>query len=130
MRSEIRCNLLHGTEEVLVVDAEKAVLELCERLIVSLGYNVISAATPESAIGYFAADPDYFDLVITDFSLLHLKGGQLSTIISEIRPNLPIILHTGSGEPAYQTGVIRKVIQKPASIHHLAAAIREVLDNE
>ena len=128
MDGKQKIGALCGKEKILLVDTDIAIWEMCQLLLESLGYRVISASTPEKAIGYLAAEPDAYDLVITDTSLLEVNGDKLSQAIDKICPHLPVILHTAITPPAYPPDALRQVIQRPAFIPDLAAAVRGVLD--
>jgi len=128
MDGKQKIGALCGKEKILLVDTDIAIWEMCQLLLESLGYRVISASTPEKAIGYLAAEPDAYDLVITDTSLLEVNGDKLSPAIVKICPHLPVILHTAITPPAYPPDALRQVIQRPAFIPDLAAAVRGVLD--
>ncbi len=117
-----------GTEKVLLVDDEPSVRKLSRRLLSSLGYTVVAVPTPEAAIGHFAADPDDFELVITDMSTLEISDGELHLVISTMRPGIPILLHTGGIVSGYGGGVIRGVLQKPSSLKDFARVVRGILD--
>jgi DNA-binding NtrC family response regulator len=129
MSAKQKQRLPGGTEKILVVDDEASIRKLIRRLLCELGYTVVAVPTPEAANGRFAADPGYFDLVITDMSTLEVSEGRLNSVISAMRPEIPIILHTGGLPPDDPNGIIRRVIQKPASRLDLARAVRGVLDS-
>lgn len=38
---------------------------------------------------------EHFDLVVTDYSMPRMNGGQLAMALRQIRPHLPILLATG-----------------------------------
>jgi DNA-binding NtrC family response regulator len=82
----------------------------------------------------FTADPDAFDLVITDMTMPKMTGDRLARKILEIRPDMPIILCTGyserlTEEQARQIG-IKGFAYKPIPINDLAKLIRKVLEEE
>jgi len=118
-----------GREKILLVDDEPLVRKLSRQLLRSLGYTVVAVPTPEAAMAHFAADPDSFDLVITDMSTLEISAGGLNRVISTMRPGMPILLHTGGIASGGDDGVIRRVLQKPASLKDFARAVRGVLDS-
>ncbi|MFP4531045.1 MAG: response regulator [Desulfobacterales bacterium] len=128
MDANQRHRLPGGIEKILVVDDEASIRKLIRRILESLGYTVVPVATPEAAIGFFASDPDYFDLVITDMSTLEVRDGRLNSVISTMRPGIPTLLHTGVMPPAYANGVISGVLQKPASRLDFACAVRSTMD--
>lgn len=121
-----------GPERILLVDDEPAILEITSRLLKTLGYKVTKAPGGPEAWEIFEAQPDAFDLVITDQIMPDLPGIALAQKIARTRPGLPIILFTGYSRPisadrAKRCG-IRGYIMKPITRHEVADTIRLVLD--
>jgi signal transduction histidine kinase/CheY-like chemotaxis protein len=101
-------------ETILFVDDERPLVLLGEEMLAAIGYEPIGFDGSSAALAAFRADPDRFDLVLTDEMMPEMTGCELAIAVHEIRPELPIILMTG------YTGYIPS--------HHLqAAGIREVL---
>ena len=99
-----------------------------------MGYEVATETDSLAALERFKADPEQFDLIITDMTMPKMTGDRLSQEILKIRPDMPIILCTGysnriSEEKAQELG-IRKYIEKPIEMVNLARSVREVLDGE
>jgi PAS domain S-box-containing protein len=122
-----------GSERVLLIDDEVAVVETVKSILEKLGYRVKGYTDPQEAFDEFAANIDDFDLVITDMSMPFLTGEELSKQMLKIRPDIPIVLCTGYSDQfdaarAYVLG-IKKFLMKPMEISHLATNIREVLDD-
>ena len=97
-----------------------------------LGYQVEVRLNLVEALELFRANPDQFDLVITDMTMPKMTGDQLVREILRIRPDMPIIISTGfhekiDQEKAKQVG-IRQYIEKPINRSILAKVVREVLD--
>jgi len=121
-----------GTESVLFLDDEKALVEMGKQLLERLGYTVVGRSSSIEALEAFRAQPDKFDLVITDMTMPHMTGDALARELMRIRPAIPIILCTGfseqiSEEKAAAMG-IKGYIMKPLVIRELAQAIRKALD--
>ena len=121
-----------GKERVLFVDDETALIELGERILVYLGYQVTTRTSSVEALELFRANPDAFDLVITDYTMPNMTGGELAKHILAIRPDMPIVLCTGfsevfTEEKAKALG-IGGYVMKPISINDLARICRSVLD--
>ncbi|MCJ8498979.1 hybrid sensor histidine kinase/response regulator [Desulfatitalea alkaliphila] len=121
-----------GTEHVLVVDDEPAVLNAIGQTLQRLGYTVTRHTVPLAALDQFRARPEAFDLLITDMSMPQMNGHQLAREILRIRPDLPVILCTGysnliTDETAFQTG-IRAFATKPIAKKELAITVRDTLD--
>jgi len=103
-------------------------------MLEQLGYRVKAVASGQEALEVFRADPEAFDLVISDQTMPGMTGAELAREMLETRPDLPIILYTGYSsriDPAKAEKLgVRRLIYKPLNLHLIATAIREVLDGE
>jgi len=79
---------------VLVVDDDKAVLKSTVRMLDCLGYPTASAESGTEALRVLASNQE-IDLVLADFAMPEMSGGELAKVIRAMRPTLPIILITG-----------------------------------
>jgi len=123
--------LPRGTERVLLLDDEEVQVQSVKSMLQKLGYAVVALTDGREALTQLRADPQAFDLVITDQTMPHLTGVMLADEILRIRPGLPIILCTGFSEAvdakeAYALG-IRGFLVKPYSVREMAEAIRRAL---
>jgi len=121
-----------GNERILFIDDEKAVLDMVKQILKSLDYEIIVCQSPIEALNSFKAQPEKYDLIITDQSMPHMTGANLAKEIMSIRPNIPIILCTGyseiiSEEKAKAIG-IKAYLMKPIVKSEFAKTIRDVLD--
>ncbi|MFZ5772496.1 MAG: ATP-binding protein [Thermodesulfobacteriota bacterium] len=131
-REEVEEILQRGSERILLVDDEAAIVSLQKNTLAALGYHVTATTDSRIALSYFQSAPDGFDLIITDQTMPSLCGTELAGEIQGLRPDMPIILCTGCGsavseEKARQAG-IRKLVYKPFGGRQLARLVREVLD--
>jgi len=122
-----------GTERILFVDDEPAVLEMTRQVLQRLGYDVVAAAGGSEALKAFTREPQRFDLIITDQTMPDLTGIEIAKKMLKMRKDMPIILITGysetlSKERALAAG-IREFLMKPLSKETLAGTVRRVLDN-
>ena len=69
-------------------------------MLESLGYEVVAGTDSREALEVFRAQPERFDLVITDQTMPQLTGDKLAREILRLRPEMPIILCTGMGSAA------------------------------
>ena len=121
-------------ECILLVDDEEAIVHFTRAMLEQLGYTVCSMTSSIDALMTFKADPERFNLVITDQTMPSLTGMQLASNILGIRPGVPIILTTGfsetlTPEAALSQG-ISQYVEKPFTKNTLAAAIRRALLHE
>ena len=87
-----------GSEQLLVVDDDQAIAFVTKTVLENLGYTVSAQTNGGEALTLFRAAPDHFDLVITDLVMPGLTGTELAAELHHVRPGLPIVLTTGTGE--------------------------------
>ena len=123
-----------GSERILFVDDEESMVNLNHQRLERLGYLVKSTTKPLEALEWFKAEPDGFDVIITDMTMPRMTGDRLTKEILTIRPQMPVIICTGysermSAKKAKAFGV-SKYIEKPIDLRNLASSLREVLDEK
>ena len=120
-----------GNETVLFVDDEPALVNIGSQLLGRLGYNIVTCTKSTEALAMFRADPERFDLVVTDMTMPNLTGIELAGQITAIRPDIPIILCSGYEGPYSQKKAkemgIKAFVMKPIDIFSMAKLIREVM---
>lgn len=120
-----------GAGHILFVDDEDALVQLGTNLLSSLGYSVMATTSSTEALVWFQANPDAFDLVITDQTMPHMTGEALARAMLALRPDLPVILCTGfsramTEDQAKRLG-IRAYLTKPISMRDLAKHVHHLL---
>jgi PAS domain S-box-containing protein len=123
-----------GTERILLVDDEKAAVDVIQAMLERLGYEVTARTSSIEALEAFRNGPDGFDLVITDMTMPNMTGKDLAKKLMSIRPGIPIILCTGFSEKIDERNAeemgISAYIMKPIVMREFADTIREVLGNK
>jgi len=121
-----------GTETVLVVEDEPALLDLTTRSLKALGYRVLAAATPAEAIALVAGRTGPLDMLVTDVVLPGMNGRSLAERLIANVPNLKFLLVSGYPDGVTGSGSVLDAhlyfLQKPFTPNALAAKVREVLD--
>jgi len=121
-----------GYENILLVDDEEQAIKLARKVLIKLGYNVHARTSSLEALALFRSKPESYDLVITDMTMPHLTGIDLTQALMDIRPNIPIILCTGFSvmidEAKAKALGIRAFVMKPIMKRKMARIIRQVLD--
>ncbi len=116
---------------ILFIDDERLLRELMYEMLTEMEYEVKLEETGAEAIKTFAACPGRFDLVLTDLMMLGMRGDEIAERIRSIRPDLPIIVITGTPanltpDRAKAVGIC-KIVGKPLTKAELSAEIREAL---
>lgn len=121
-----------GDERILFVDDEIPIAKLGKLSLEQLGYGVTAETDPTRALERFKANPEAFELIITDMTMPKMTGDTLAREVTKIRPNMPVLLCSGLGdketkEKALKSGV-KAFIDKPTDKGKLARTVRAVLD--
>jgi len=123
-----------GKGHILVVDDEKPIVDMLKAMLLRLGYDITETYSSHDALRTFSAQPNNFDLVISDLTMPHMTGIDLTKEILRIRPDTPIILCTGFSEPVDEDRSkllgIREFLMKPVAMRDLAAAVNRILAGE
>ena len=118
-------------ERILIIDDEAPMALLGKRILERLGYLVDAHTVPADAITALLAEPNGFDLVLTDLSMPGMSGTDLAEQVLGIRPDIPIILTTGYTAALTLERVramgIRKLLLKPLTMHALGEAVHGVI---
>jgi len=96
---------------VLCIDDDVTGLMLRKLLLETRGYIVLTASNGEDGIQI--ARKMKPDVLVLDFQMPHMDGGQVARIFREELPAVPIILLSGSGEvPLAVTSMVNEYFQK------------------
>ncbi len=121
-----------GSERILFVDDEEALVQMGEDILAELGYEVTSRMNGHEALALIQSDPSRFDLVVTDQTMPEMTGIELAKEVLAVRPDMPIIMCTGfsyavDADKAGAAG-IKAFAMKPLTKREMALTIRKALD--
>ena len=123
--------IMTGSERVLFVDDEHAIVNMGKMMLEGLGYHVTATTSSEEAFRLLRTTPDDFDVLITDQTMPFMTGDRLAKEALNIRPDLPIVLITGFSEQVtelnYRDLGIREFAMKPLLTRDLADAVHRAL---
>jgi CheY-like chemotaxis protein len=118
-------------ETILVVDDETPLVLLLEEMLAALRYEPVGFDSSAAALAAFRADPDRFDLILTDALMPEVAGIELAAEAHRLRPGLPILMMTGHFGGLESTEIeaagILKVLRKPLRSRLLAESLSSCL---
>ena len=121
-----------GTETVLLVEDEPALLQLATHALEALGYIVLSAASPAEAIDLATGHAGTIDILVTDVVMPGMNGRTLAERLVATHPNLKCLFMSGYADgvmgPAGELDARVHFLGKPFSPRALAAKVRQVLE--
>ncbi len=122
------------TLRVLFIDDEDEIREVLSRLLERLGHTVVAARDGQEGLALFVSalqQGQPFDLVITDWGMPHLNGGQVAKAVKEQSPETVVLLLSGwdSRERLDEETLqcVDMVLDKPVTRRELERAIRTVM---
>jgi nitrogen-specific signal transduction histidine kinase/CheY-like chemotaxis protein len=117
-------------EVVMIVDDEPMPVALAAETLAELGYEPVAFQSSRAALEAFSADPQRFDLVLTDEMMPELTGTELAIEIKRQRPDTRIVIMTGhaaSGVAARaRSAGVSEILAKPLRRQDLAASLARV----
>jgi two-component system cell cycle sensor histidine kinase/response regulator CckA len=121
-----------GSETILLVEDEAALLEFCRRTLEHLGYTVLATVSPGRAIELFNSYAGSIHLLLTDVVMPEMSGRALQQRLDQLRPGLKCLFTSAyTADVVADRGVHNgdvNFLQKPYSWQGLAKKVREVLD--
>jgi PAS domain S-box-containing protein len=116
---------------VLLVDDEEPLVRLGEEILAELGYEPVGFSSATDALDALRADPQRFDLLLSDEAMPGLTGSELARAARALRPDLPIVLMSGFVTPPLQQRArelgAAAVLAKPLAAADIAAALVRAL---
>lgn len=117
---------------VLVVDDDRAVRSIAQRILESVGFVVQPAGDGAEALTLFAQDPHRFHAVLTDVMMPTLDGPGLVHAIRRVRHDLPILAMTGLDHASVRARLIEAgahaLLPKPFTSASLIEALGRAID--
>jgi CheY-like chemotaxis protein len=116
---------------VLLIDDDPVNATMAKSLLEHNGCAVQLASNPVKALEGYARKKDSIDLIIVDYFMPSLNGGETVQHLRALNPNIKVLLFSGAEEmrlrQIVQTNRIDGYIHKPLRIHEALEAIRNVL---
>lgn len=123
---------IDGDESILLVDDEAGLAGSLKKYLEKHSYKVTVFNDAKDALKEFRANPNSYDLVVSDLTMPGMNGIEFSRSIKNASRKIPIILTSGFAKsvPAdsMEQSPIFKLLRKPFSPRQLGKVIRTALD--
>jgi CheY-like chemotaxis protein len=125
--------IISGSETVLFVDDEAALVQIGHKLLKKLGYKVLTARSGEKALEIYHKEKEKIDLVILDLIMPGMSGGETFKKLKQIDPQIKVLLSSGYSINGRAKELLDRgcdgFLQKPFNLGSLSKKIRQILDN-
>ncbi|WP_169400698.1 PAS domain S-box protein [Desulfobacter curvatus] len=121
-----------GTETILLVEDEPAILKMISSALNKNGYHVLKANIPDEAIK-LAGENKKIDFLLTDVIMPSMNGRELAELITARHPSIRCLYMSGyTADVIAHHGVLDdniNFISKPFTVKTLLRKIRSILDD-
>lgn len=123
---------LKGTETILIVDDEPALIKVTTHILMQQGYQCLSANNAKQALN--TLNNKKIDLLLSDVIMPEMDGYELASIVQKMYPNIKIQMASGFSDDRHinmtDNSLHKKILHKPYHSISLLRRIRELLDNK
>jgi two-component system cell cycle sensor histidine kinase/response regulator CckA len=124
---------VRGAETILVVDDQRALCTVVDRILAKQGYTVLIATSGAEALRLIEDQPRAPDLMLTDVVLGNsLDGPELADRVHALRPQMRVMFMSGYTHDVISLPELEKrgraFVAKPFNAETLRRTVREVLD--
>ena len=121
-----------GSETILIVDDDGAIVETTCEILKALGYRVLTACSGEQALEVYRSAKDRIELVLLDFMMPGMKGDEAYRQLKSIDPGARVVLMSGYNIGKELEAILSlgfdAFLKKPFKMHELAKVLRSVLE--
>lgn len=115
---------------LLYIDDDDSLVFMLTRLLERQGYHVSGYTDQRDALAALRADPDAFDLVLSDYNMPGMSGLEVAREVRALRANLPVAIISGFIDEtlraeAHGAGV-HELIPKAESAEALCESVRKL----
>ncbi len=108
---------------LLVVDDEAVTLKMTQMALEKMGFDVTIFSHPGKALDHYRGHHQEIDLILTDKSMPHMSGIELTKKVREIDSQVPILILTGFAsneeDKIFEEIGVTKALFKPLSMRQL-----------
>jgi len=114
---------------LLVVDDEEDVAQVVGGYLEALGAEVAIVTDPDLAIETVRDDPDPWSLIISDYNMGELNGGDLVERVAQVDPDLPVVILTALSRRLADARLsmpsVKSVFAKPPDLRQISQAVAD-----
>ncbi len=113
-----------------MVDDESSVGGVIKEILSDGSFDITVETDSQSALAYFANNPNSIDVVVTDQIMPGLTGLELAQYLLKVRPDLPIVMCTGFSDKLDEKSALeagfKSYLAKPIDQNKLLKIVHEL----
>lgn len=116
-------------KKILIIEDDFDLLWMLKKLLSTQGFPILTAVTGAQGIEEFSRNLFEISVVVLDLSLPDQDGETVVLEIFKVRPDIPIIITTGSEDKVLLNRLeklgIKRILVKPFDLQELSDAVSE-----
>jgi CheY-like chemotaxis protein len=118
---------------ILFVEDEPLILQGVQRWLESLGLEVIACSNGHEAVAAFRQNAERIKLILQDYMLPGISGGDLLKIFTQERPDIPVVVMSAFASGVEESGLLQKgavaFLPKPFRMADLVEMVHKQIEN-
>jgi CheY-like chemotaxis protein len=123
----------HAETRILIVDDEPVVVEFVERVLETVGYQLMTATSGEQALD-LCRKRGVPHLLVTDMKMPRMEGDELASRLRQQEPDLKVLYLTGFADLLFKNKEMlwdgEAYLEKPCTINGLLEAVSLLLSGQ
>ncbi len=123
--------IVRGSGTILIVDDEQHILKALTRLLETIGYDTLTAASGQAAVEIVRRRGLGISLVILDMIMPEMSGSQTYDLLRKVAPGIKVLLSSGYSVEGQAQELLARgcqgFIQKPYDVATLSAVLHRSL---
>ena len=125
---------LSSNRTILVVEDEKLMLRLLEKVFSQKGYQVFAVSDGEEAIEIYSYHGSKIDIVLLDVGLPRMTGWQVFSKMQQENPDVRVVIASGYLEPKRKADMtcagVKDFVTKPYRLDDVVRTIENVIERK
>ena len=122
----------NGVATVLLVEDEKIMLDLLEKVLRQHGYQIFTATDGEKALEIYRRHKQEIDIVVLDIGLPRIAGQDVLLQMKQQNPDVKFVVASGYIEPELKSHIdqagIQHFIHKPYSPDEILQTLQSLME--
>ena len=130
---QIPARSLSNNRTILVVEDEKLMLHLLEKVFLQRGYQVMAASDGEEAMEVYSCHKSKIDIVLLDVGLPKMTSWQVFSKMKHENPDVRVVIASGYLEPKRKADMACagvNFVNKPYRLDDVVRTIQSVIDRK